>query len=103
MIEIKVKIENIDYAKLAETMFPLLQKEAQESNGLWAMAVREMKNAPNETVLRGILSLLPQKTKDKLAVKLFEKYKQDLPGIITSFAEDQGISLDVVDVDITNL
>ncbi len=103
MIELKIRLEDIDYAGMVGVIFPILQNEAAKSDAPWAKIVQNMRGAPDEKAVRVLLKLLPQSMQDKLAVSLLETYKAEMPAMIADFAKSKGISLSVRDIQIQNL
>ncbi|MCD8111047.1 MAG: hypothetical protein LUE14_13345 [Clostridiales bacterium] len=101
MIEIKLKVDQIDYADAIGIAFPILKRRAQDSDAIWARVVREM-NTPDESTIQRIMNLLPKKLKDEIAVQILKRYQEEIPGMLMSLADSKGISLQVTDVEISS-
>ncbi len=100
MVEIKIKIDDPDYANLIRVAFPVIKKKAETETAMWAIIVRNI-NEPDESTIEGLLKLIPAGARDKLVEMALEKYKDAIPGVLTSLAESNGLKLNVRDVEIS--
>lgn len=101
MIEVKLCVDEVDYADAVGILFPILQEKARSSDAIWAKVVREM-NTPDESVIKSIMALLPKKLKDELAVQILKRYQDEIPSMLTSFADSKGIHVQVSKVEISS-
>lgn len=100
MVEIRVKLDDLDYANLIKVAFPIIKKKAQDETAMWATVVKHI-NEPDESSISTLLGLIPTSARDKLIELAFEKYKEEIPGVLTRLAESKGIKLSITDVNIS--
>ncbi|MCD7824108.1 MAG: hypothetical protein LUG86_08880 [Oscillospiraceae bacterium] len=99
MVEIKAKIDDIDYANIIKVAFPIIKSKAEKETAAWAMIVRNL-NEPDESTIKALLDLIPDSVKDKLVIMALEKYKEAIPAALNSLAASKGLKLNVKDVEI---
>ena len=100
MVEIKIKLDDLDYANIIKVAFPIIKKKAETETAMWATVVRHI-NEPDEATIEGLLKLIPAGAKDKLVETALEKYKEEIPAALTSLAESKGLKLNITDVEIS--
>ncbi len=100
MVEIKIKLDDLDYANIIKVAFPIIKKKAETETAMWATVVRHI-NEPDEATIEGLLKLIPASAKDKLVEMALEKYKDEIPAALTSLAESKGLKLNITDVEIS--
>ena len=99
MVEIKIKLDDLDYTNIIKVAFPIIKKKAETETAMWATVVRHI-NEPDEATIEGLLKLIPAGAKDKLVEAALEKYKDEIPAALTSLAESKGLKLNITDVEI---
>ncbi|MCD7884169.1 MAG: hypothetical protein LUI87_10785 [Lachnospiraceae bacterium] len=100
VVEIKIKMDDIDYANIIKVAFPVVKKKAETETAMWATVVRHI-NEPDESTIEGLLKLIPESVRDMLVEAALEKYKEEIPAVLTSLAESKGLTLNVTDVEIS--
>lgn len=100
MVEIRIKMDDPDYTNLIKVAFPIIKKKAQGETAMWATVVKHI-NEPDESSISTLLSLIPASARDKLIELAFEKYKAEIPGVLTRLAESKGMKLNITDVNIS--
>lgn len=100
MVEIKIKLDDLDYANIIKVAFPIIKKKAETETAMWATVVRHI-NEPDEATIEGLLKLIPADAKDKLVEAALEKYKDEIPAALTSLAESKELKLNITDIEIS--
>ncbi len=99
VVEIKIKLDDLDYVNIIKVAFPIIKKKAETETAMWASVVRHI-DEPDERTIEGLLKFIPASTKDKLVEAALEKYKDGIPAALTSLAESKGLKLNITDVEI---
>lgn len=100
MIKLEVLIKDVDYGDIADKVIPIvLQKlsEKEDKTSKLAKVLSGMKGMPNK-IVKAALSVLPQQTKDELAVYFLSEYKEDIVSYVNRMAEDKQIAIEVEEV-----
>lgn len=100
MVEVRIKLDDPDYTNLIKAAFPIIKKKAQGETAMWATVVKHI-NEPDERSIAALLGLIPASARDKLVELAFEKYKEEIPGVLTKLAESKGVKLNITDVSIS--
>ncbi|MDE7245691.1 MAG: hypothetical protein K2O18_17200 [Oscillospiraceae bacterium] len=101
MIEVKVKISEVDYISAVDSILPvLLDRVDVPDNPLAAAALQKLKKLPTGAA-RAALKVLPQGTKDELAAACINHYRDKLSEKAVGMARKQGISLKVEDINVS--
>lgn len=101
MITIKIDVDHIDYSELAEKVFPVVaEKLEKQSNSAFLSAVIKKTKGLSGATLKAALSVLPQSTKDELAVLVLQQYKDQVVKQLNTFAEEQGVELSISDIQV---
>lgn len=100
-MEIKLNIHNIDYGSLAVSLLPLI---GDKLKGHENPAVRLLSGAAKmpPAILRGTIDCLPQETKDEVAALLINHNQERLKAAMTSFAQSQGITLEISEIEVAS-
>lgn len=100
MIEMKIKVSDIDYGSAADVLLPmLLEKLSSSADPLTASLLGKLKGLSGGAA-KAALSFLPQDVKDELAVACLNHYSDEISRIMVSFAEQKGIGLQVSGVEV---
>ncbi len=102
MIKLEVMIKDVDYGDIADKVIPVvLQKlsEKGDKTSKLAKVLGGMKGLPNK-IIKAALAVLPQQTKDELAVYFLSEYKEDIISYVNKLAEDKQISVEIDQVNI---
>ena len=79
MIEIKMKVDEVDYERALETLLPLLAEHfsSKTDNALISGILSKTKGLPVAAV-KAMLKTFPQETKDELAVFCLNYYGENI-------------------------
>lgn len=100
MIEVKIKVSDIDYGSAADVLLPvLLEKLSGNADPLTAGLLAKLKGLSGGAA-KAALSFFPQDIKDELAVTCMNHYNDEISRIMVSFAEQKGIGLQVSSVEV---
>ncbi len=100
MIEVKIKISDIDYGAAADVLLPiLLDKLSTSADPLTAGLLPKLKGLSGSAA-KAALSFLPQDVKDELAVACLNHYSGEISRMMVNLAENKGISLQVSGVEV---
>ena len=101
MIEIKMKVDEVDYERALETLLPLLAEHfsSKTDNALISGILSKTKGLPVAAV-KAMLKTFPQETKDERAVFCLNYYGENISHMLTDTLEKQGISLKVQSVEV---
>ncbi len=99
MLTIKLDIDHIDYSELAEKVFPVVadKLENRPDSPFLSAIIKKTKGLSGAT-LKAALSVLPQTTKDELAVLILQQYKEQIVTQLNTFAKEQGVELSIADL-----
>lgn len=99
-MEIKIKVEDIDYEALAELMMPMLIEHMRNDKDDVVSRLMLLSQGFTESTVKKILSKMPQHKKDELIIKLINKNKPKITQFLMKTAAEQGIRLSVTDVEV---
>jgi len=105
MIKVEIKIRDVDYGDIADKVIPMvLQKlnDKDEKTSKLVKILAGMKGLPNK-IVKAALSVLPQQTKDELAVHFLSEYKADIVTYINRMAEEKQIAIEIEEVSIERI
>lgn len=96
MIEIKIKLDDIDYSGIAELAMPVVKEKLGERGGfLGGLIGNHVPESALSGALNGFLSFLSPEQRDEVALSLINKYEDKIVGILQKTASDHGVSLKV--------
>lgn len=99
VMELKLKLDNIDYGKLAVKLLPLVAPiNLEGSTDMAGKLLNGVAKMP-PVLIESTINALPQETKDELAALLINKNKERMKDTFISFAEAKGIGFDIVDIE----
>lgn len=102
MIEIKIKISDVDYGTAVDSYLPAVIEKLGEKEEVKSFAkILGKGGALSAAVARAALAVLPQSKKDEIAVAIIERYKEDIVKNLTEFAAEKGLSFHLEDVEIS--
>ncbi len=105
MIRIELKISNIDYEETAIKLLPVLlqkMKEKGDRSSKFAKVILGLKGMPNK-IVKGALSVLPQSTKDDMAVYFMNAYKEDILEWFNNYTKEKQIDIKIQDAVFENV
>ena len=101
MIEVTLKIRDVDYAAAAGTLLPvLLERLSGSASPLTALLLEKTKGLPSAAV-KAALEVLPKETKDELAAACLNHYSAEISQAIENFAVKKALRLCVEGVQVT--
>lgn len=100
MIEVKIKISEVDYGSAADVLLPvLLEKLSCSADPLTAGLLAKLKGLSGSAA-KAALNILPQDVKDELAVACLNHYNDEISRMMVNFVEQKGIGLQVSGVEV---
>lgn len=95
MIELTIKVEQIDYNDLAELLLPLLSEQLPKS-GLMGHLLRSPEKA--QGLITELLARMPQKQKDELMARYINQNSSKAAAKLEEMAAKNGVSLKLSEV-----
>ena len=100
-MEIKLTVENIDYASLIEKLLPLVEDKLQESDGVVEKLLVGLTKVPSY-LIKATVNAFPQKTKDEIVAFLVNKNRETIEEILMDSLRQKGITMQVSNIEIEN-
>jgi hypothetical protein len=101
MVEIKLKISDIDYGAAIDTFLPvILQHMAEKEDAGFFTKMIGKNNAIAGAVVKAGLAAMPQNKKDEIAVAIIEKYQDKIIEAILENAKNKGITFQLKEMNI---
>ena len=98
-MEIRLKLDNIDYGELAVKMLPLVGDKLKESDNTVAKLLSGVAKMP-PSIIKTTVNALPQETKDEVVALLINKNKNKIKRLFMDFANTKGIDFDILDIEV---
>jgi hypothetical protein len=100
MFEIKLKIINYDYAKIADRFLPDLLKDKTADNKLPNQIANMLlvKDGVASKFAKGIIKIIPQRAKDNIAYDLIRHNKHQIIESVNKYLEENQIAISVADM-----
>ena len=99
MIEIKLKIENIDYDSLADIIAPMLKEKLDNGDfPAWARLLF-MAGGMNGDAVRKILSRIPENKREEMIIQLLNKNSKAAAEMLENLAATRGIGIKIGDIE----
>lgn len=98
-MEIKIKIDNVDYDALADLMMPMLIDHLSNDKDDVVTRLMLLSQGFTESAVKKLLARMSQEKKDELLVKLINKNKPKIMGMLMDMAASKGIRVSVNDVE----
>lgn len=95
-MEIRAKVDNIDYDTIIKNAMPLLR---EKSDSKIISIISGIVNMPGELPLK-MIAAIPQETKDELVAYIINLKKDTIINIITDSLRDKGFPIELIDLDI---
>ena len=93
-MELKLKVNRINYGNLAEKFLPMLSdKLAKEEGAIPRLLSKLAELSPG--MAKGMLNVLPDETKDEMVVYLINKNKQQILNGFARYMKEQGIDIEI--------
>lgn len=101
MMEITIKISDVDYAAAVDTLLPALaDKLSGSSNPIASLALGKAKEL-SAGAAKAALNALPQSMKDELAATCLNRYSREVSRIIADIAAQKNIPVKVEGVEVS--
>ena len=98
-MKITLELNEIDYGALAEQFLPLVKDKLAEKDGTGAAILSKIAGMP-PSIAAKMVDLLPQETKDELAVMLVNKNKERVIETVMEYAAQKGLSFRIDDFEV---
>ncbi len=95
MIEVKIKLDNIDYGGAVDLLIPILRMKANEHPELEALIYSLTSSNLAASAAKAAIKALPQSIKDELAVSLVKNYQDKIIGDIKKSANKRGFDFEI--------
>ncbi len=100
MIELKIAIDEVDYANVLEKAMPeILPKLAKNKGEMVQKILQSLNGKPGELAIKA-LKYLPRSIQDEIAVNLLSNYKTKIIDALHKLAEEQNISITISDISV---
>lgn len=90
-MKIILDINDIDYGALVELFLPMVHDKLAEKDGTGIAILAKIAGMP-PSIAGKMIDMLPQETKDEIAVMLANKNKDKIIESVTEYAEKKGLS-----------
>lgn len=91
-MKISFEVNEIDYGALAELFLPMLREKLEEKDDMGILS--KIAGIPPSLAAK-MIAMLPQDTKDELAVMLVGKNKEKIIKAILEYAGKKGLSFQI--------
>ncbi len=98
-MKISLEISEIDYGALVELFLPMVHDKLAEKDGVGVTILAKIAGLPPAFAGK-MIDVLPQETKDEIAVMLVNKNKQKIIETVIAYAERNGLSFHIDDFDV---
>lgn len=98
-MKITLELSGIDYGALAEKFLPAVRNKLAEKEGTGAAILAKFTEMP-PSAAAAMINMLPQETKDDIAVILVNKNKEKIVEKITGYAEKNGLYFRIDDFNV---
>lgn len=100
MIEVKIKISEVDYGAAIDVLMPvLLNKLSSSSSPIIKILLGKLKGMSGPAA-KAALDMLPQETKDELAAACLNHYSGEISKLMVNVAQQKGINVQVESVEV---
>ena len=90
-MKIILDISDIDYGALVELFLPMVHDKLAEKDGTGIAILAKIAGMP-PSIAGKMIDMIPQETKDEIAVMLVNKNKDKIIESVTEYAEKKGLS-----------
>ena len=97
-MEIKIKVDNINYDSVVKVLLPLLSKNNGESDNKMKNKIFGMFGGPFASKM---LSLIPQESKDNIVMHFVNDQKEFIIDMISEKMSRTGIEAEIKDIEIS--
>ena len=100
-MEIRLKVEDIDYASLIEKLLPLVANKLQEEEGAVEKLLLGLTKIPSY-LIKASINAFPQETKDDMIAYLVNKNSENIEEILMDSLKQKGVTMKISDMRIEN-
>lgn len=93
-MKINLEINNIDYGAHIELFLPMIHDKFAATNGITAKLLAKIAGMSPEAAAK-IVDMLPQDTKDDIAVYLINSKKDVIISAVQEYAGNKGVSFNI--------
>lgn len=101
MIEVKLKISEVDYGTAVDVLMPVLLDKLSSSGNPIVQILLEKLNGMSGPAAKAALDMLPQETRDELAAACLNHYSTEISGLMVSMARQKGLRVQVEGVEVS--
>ena len=98
-MKITLELNEIDYGALVEQFLPMVRDPLAEKDGTGAAILAKVAGMP-PSIAAKMVDVLPQETKDEIAVMLVNKNKEKIIETIMEYAAQKGLSFRIDDFEV---
>lgn len=98
MMEVRIKIDAVDYAAAVDALMPLLLDKV--SSGTNPLRFLGRIKGLSATAAKAALDVLPQGTKDELAAACLNRYSEEISQAATNLAKQKNLNVNVQSVEV---
>lgn len=98
-MELKLKVNHINYGDLAAWCLPMLSDKLAKEDGAIPNLLSKVA-ALSPGMAKGMLNALPEETKNELAVYLVNRNKEQILEGITRYLQQQGVDVEFGDLSV---
>ena len=98
-MKITLDINDIDYGALVEVFLPKVSDELAKQDGIGVAILAKIAKMP-PAIARKMIDMLPQETKDEIAVMLVNKNKEKIIEAVMEYAERMGLAFHIDSFDV---
>lgn len=93
-MKINLEINDIDYGALIEIFLPMIHDKLSSADGMVAKLLGKVAGTPPEAAAK-IVDMLPQDSKDDIAVYLINSKKDVIISAVQEYAGNKGVSFNI--------
>lgn len=97
-MEIRIKVDNINYDSIVKVLLPLLNKNNSENENKMKNKILSMFGAPFASKM---LSLIPQESKDNIVMHFINDQRDFIINMISEKMSEYGIEAEIKDIEIS--
>lgn len=100
MIEVRIKIDRIDYGGLAQQALPTVLERLQNTKGdnKAVQALQGLGRLPADA-MKMMLNAMPQDVKDSIALAFLKSYQEEIAAQVNKLAAQKGVELTVAGIE----
>lgn len=105
MLEIGIKVDDLDYGSVAESALPMLNdwlSDSLSNNPKLEQVLREMLKEPQvvRDVVFAVLNVIPDETKNNMISSAVKCYQEEILNALNGIIHNKGIVADISEIDV---